>query len=89
MLCVASCTSAATTTRYQNVPLKTARAIGGVTPEQVKVSNLHTWMGWGGGGGFTLSVSPVGGRWEAETPKGHYVCMSEDMLKRRVDCFKQ
>jgi hypothetical protein len=46
MLCVASCTT--TTTRYENVPLKTARAIGGVTPEQVKVSNLHTWMGRGG-----------------------------------------
>jgi hypothetical protein len=87
MLCVASCTT--TTTRYQNVPLKTARAIGGVTPEQVKVSNLHTWMGWGGGGGFTLSVSPVGGSWEAETPKGHYVCVSNDMLRRRVNCIKQ
>ena len=87
MLCVASCTT--TTTRYGNVPLKTARAIGGVTPEQVKVSNLHTWMGWGGGGRFTLSVSPVGGSWEAETPKGHYVCVSGDMLKRGVDCIKQ
>jgi hypothetical protein len=86
MLCVASCTT--TATRYENVPLKTARAIGGVTPEQVKVSNLHTWMGRGGGG-FTLAVSPVGGNWEAETPKGHYVCGSDDMLKRRVDCFKQ
>ena len=86
MLCVASCTT--TTTRYENVPLKTARAIGGVTSEQVKVSNLHTWGG-GGSSGFRLAVSPVGGNWEAETPKGHYVCGSEDMLKRHVDCFKQ
>jgi|GEM_PF-719598 len=90
MLCVASCasTSTTTTTRYQNVPLKTARAIGGVTPEQVRVSNLHTWMARGAGG-FTLAVSPVGGSWEAQTPKGRYVCGSEDMLKRRVDCIKQ
>ena len=88
MLCVASCTTTTTTTRYGNVPLKTARAIGGVTPEQVKVSNLHTWMARGGGG-FTLAVRPVGGNWEAETPKGHYVCGSDDMLKRRVDCIKQ
>jgi hypothetical protein len=87
MFCVASCTT--TTTRYGNVPLKTARAIGGVTPEQVKVSNLHTWMGRGGGGGFTLAVSPVGGNWEAETPQGHYRCWSDDMLKRHVNCLKQ
>jgi hypothetical protein len=86
MLCVASCST--TATRYQNVPLKTARAIGGVTPEQVKVSNLHTWMARRGTG-FTLAVSEVGGNWEAETPKGHYQCQSEDMLKRRVDCFKR
>ena len=88
MLCVASCTTTTTTTRYGNVRLKTARAIGGVTSEQVKVSNLHTWM-WRGGSGFTLAVSPVGGNWEAETPKGHYQCQSEDMLKRRVDCIKR
>jgi len=86
MLCVASCTT--TTTRYENVRLKTARAIGGVTSEQVKVSNLHTWMK-GSGSGFQLAVSPVAGNWEAETPKGHYRCGSDDMLKRRVNCFKQ
>jgi hypothetical protein len=86
MLCVASCTT--TTTRYGDVRPKTARAIGGVTPEQVKVSNLHTWGG-GGAGGFTLAVSPVGGNWEAETPKGHYQCRSGDMLKRSTICIKQ
>ena len=85
MLCVASCT---TTRSDENVRLKTARAIGGVTSEQVKVSNLHTWMGRGGSG-FALAVSPVAGNWEAETPKGHYRCGSEDMLKRSVNCFKQ
>jgi hypothetical protein len=86
MLCVASCTTTTTTTRYENVRLKTARAIGGVTSEQVKVSNLHTWMK---GASFQLAVSPVSGNWEAETPKGHYRCGSDDMLKRRVNCFKQ
>ena len=88
MLCVASCTTTTTTTRYQNVPLKTARAIGGVTPEQVKVSNLHTFMERRGSG-FTLAVSEVGGYWEAETPKGHYQCRSGDMLKRSTICIKQ
>ena len=83
MLCVASCTTIGS---YGNVRLKTARAIGGVTSEQVKVSNLHTWMKKGP---TELAVSPVSGNWEAETPKGHYQCQSEDMLKRRVNCFKQ
>ena len=86
MFCVASCTT--TTTRYGNVRLKTARAIGGVTSEQVKVSNLHTWMK-GSGSGFQLAVSQVGGNWEAETPKGHYQCQSEDMLKRSANCIKR
>ena len=85
MLCVASCST--TATRYQNVPLKTARAIGGVTPEQVKVSNLHTWMK--NTSGFEMAVSPVSGNWEAETPKGHYKCESDDWLKRGANCVKQ
>ena len=83
MLCVASCTT--TTTRYGDVRPKTAQAIGGVTPEQVKISNLHTW----GGSGYEMSVSPVGGNWEAETPKGHYQCQSYDMLKRSANCIKR
>jgi hypothetical protein len=85
MLCVASCSS----TRWQeNVRLKTARAIGGVTPEQVTISNLHTWMGTNSGG-FTMAVSPVAEYWEAETPKGHYRCESPDWLKRSANCIKQ
>ena len=85
MLCVASCT---TTRSDENVRLKSARAIGGVTSEQVKVSNLHTWMK-GSGSGFQLAVSSVAGNWEAETPKGHYKCESDDMLKRGANCVKQ
>jgi hypothetical protein len=83
-LCVASCT----TTRYENVRLKTARAIGGVTSEQVAISNFHTWMK-SRPSGFALAVSPVYGNWEAETPKGHYQCQSEDMLKRSANCVKR
>jgi hypothetical protein len=85
MLSVASC---ATTRSDENVRLKTARAIGGVTSEQVKVSNLHTWMNTRQSG-FAMAVSPVAGNWEAETPKGHYLCGSDDMLKRGADCVKQ
>jgi hypothetical protein len=85
ILCVASCT---TTGSYGNVRLKTARAVGGVTSEQVTISNLHTRMKTNSGG-FALAVSPVAGNWEAETPKGHYRCESGDMLKRRVNCVKQ
>ena len=83
MLFVASCT---TTRSDENVRLKTARAIGGVTSEQVTISNLHTWMKKGP---TELAVSPVSGYWEAETPKGHYKCESDDMLKRGANCVKQ
>ena len=84
MLCVASCT---TTRSDENVRLKTARAIGGVTSEQVTISNLHTWME--NTSGFRMAVSPVAENWEAETPKGHYQCRSGDMLKRSTICIKQ
>ena len=84
MLCVASCT---TTRSDENVRLKTARAIGGVTSEQVTISNLHTWMKGTGGG--EMAVSPVSANWEAETPKGHYKCGSDDWLKRGANCVKQ
>jgi hypothetical protein len=85
MLCVASCT---TTRSDEKVRLKTARAIGGVTSEQVTIRNLHTWMKTRPSG-FALAVSPVAGNWEAETPKGHYQCESDDMLKRGTICVKQ
>jgi len=83
MLCVASCTTIGS---YGNVRLKTARAVGGVTSEQVRINNLHTWMKKGP---TELAVSPVAGNWEAETPKGHYECVSGDMLKRGANCIKQ
>jgi hypothetical protein len=82
MLCVASCT---TTQLDENVRLKSARAIGGITSEQVTISNLHTWMR----SGFDMRVSPVSENWEADTPKGHYKCQSDDWLKRAANCVKQ
>jgi len=85
LLFLVSCT---TTRSDENVRLKTARAVGGVTSEQVTISNLHTRMG-GGAGGFTLAVSSVSEYWEAETPKGHYYCRSDDWLKRGANCVKQ
>jgi hypothetical protein len=85
MLCVASCTT--TRSEDENVRLKTARAIGGVTSEQVTISNLHTWMK--NTSGFQMVVSPVSENWEAETPKGHYYCRSDDWLKRSANCVKQ
>ena len=84
MLCVASCS---TTRSDENVRLKTARAIGGVTSEQVTIRNLHTWMK--NTSGFEMAVSPVSANWEAETPKGHYYCRSDDWLKRSANCIKQ
>ena len=83
MLCVASCT---TTRSDENVRLKSARAIGGVTSEQVTIRNLHTWMK--NTSGFQMAVSPVSANWEAETPKGHYRCQSDDWLKRSAICVK-
>jgi hypothetical protein len=68
--------SACTTTRSdENVRLETARAIGGITSDQVKITNLHI--------GFKIAT------WEAETPKGHYKCESDDMLERPAICVKQ
>jgi len=83
LLFLVSCT---TTRSDKNVRLKTARAIGGVTSEQVTISNLHTRMAGGAGG--TLTVSPVSEYWEAETPKVHYQCSSGDWLKRGANCVK-
>ena len=39
--------------------------------------------------GFEMAVSPVSENWEAETPKGHYYCQSDDWLKRDTNCIKQ
>ena len=69
---LAACTTARST---ENVQLETARAIGGITSNQVTVSNLHVGM--------------KTATWDADTPKGHYKCESDDMLKRGANCVKQ
>lgn len=72
VLCLVSCT---TTRSDENVRLETARAIGGVTSDQVTITNLHIGM--------------KTANWDAETPKGNYKCESDDMLKRGANCVKQ
>lgn len=57
-----------------NLARESARAIGGLTSDQVTVSNVDR--------GAT-SVS-----WEADTPNGHYKCEADDML-RRTNCVKR
>lgn len=57
-----------------NIQRETARAIGDLTSDQVTVSNVDR--------GATSAS------WEADTPKGHYKCEADDML-RRVNCVKQ
>ena len=53
---------------------ETARFIGGITPDQVSVSNVNR--------GFT-SVD-----WSASTPNGNYNCFADDNV-RRVNCVKK
>lgn len=57
-----------------NLARESARVIGGLTSDQVTVSNVDR--------GAT-SV-----KWEADTPNGHYKCEADDML-RRANCVKQ
>jgi hypothetical protein len=67
---------ACTTSRSdENVRLETARAIGGITSDQVTVTNLHVGM--------------KTATWDADTPKGHYKCEADDMLKHPANCVKQ
>jgi len=69
---VAACTTARSD---ENVRLETARAIGGITSEQVTITNLNVGM--------------KTATWDAETPLGRYKCESDDMLKRGANCVKQ
>lgn len=57
-----------------NLQRETARYLGDVSPDAVAVSNIDR--------GAT-SVS-----WTAETPKGHYSCSADDMV-RRTYCVKK
>ena len=57
-----------------NLRRETARYIGNVAPDEVTVSNVQRGM---------TNVD-----WSAATPRGHYKCSSDDML-RRVFCVKR
>ncbi len=57
-----------------NLRRETARYIGNVAPDEVTVSNVQRGM---------TNVD-----WSAATPRGHYKCSSDDML-RRVLCVKR
>ena len=57
-----------------NLQRETARSIGGLTSDQVTVSDVQR--------GIT-NVS-----WKAATPSGQYNCEADDMV-RRVNCVKQ
>lgn len=58
----------------ENLQRETARYIGDISPEQVKVSNVQH------------GITDV--KWEAATPKGLYSCSADDMV-RRPYCVKK
>lgn len=57
-----------------NLQMESARSIGGLMPDAVKVNNVDRGM---------TSV-----KWDAESSKGSYKCSADDML-RRVLCVKK
>jgi hypothetical protein len=58
----------------ENLQRETARVLGDISPDQVKVS------------GIDRGVTNV--KWQAETPKGTYSCSADDMV-RRPYCVKR
>jgi len=56
-----------------NLQRETARYIGDIHPDQVKVYNIDR--------------GATNVKWEADTPKGKYSCSADDMI-RRVYCVK-
>lgn len=57
-----------------NLQRETARSIGGITSEQVTVSDVQRGM--------------TDVKWKAATPSGLYNCEADDMV-RRVNCVKK
>ena len=57
-----------------NLKRETARFLGNVTPDQISVSDVNRGM---------TNVD-----WSAATPRGHFCCSADDML-RRVNCVKK
>jgi hypothetical protein len=71
VVCLVSAVCASTA---ENLQRETARYIGDMSPEQVKVLNIQR------------GITDV--KWEAETPKGVYSCSADDMV-RRPYCSKK
>jgi hypothetical protein len=71
MTCLLSAGCASTAGDLQR---ETARYIGDISPDEVKVSNIQR------------GVTDV--KWVAETPKGVYSCSADDMV-RRPYCSKK
>jgi hypothetical protein len=71
MACLLSTGCASTS---ENLQRETARFVGDISPDQVKVSNIQRGM--------------TDVKWEAETPKGPYSCSADDMV-RRAYCVKR
>lgn len=67
-------TLAACASTNDNLQMESARSIGGVMPDTIKVNNVDRGM---------TSV-----KWDAESSKGSYKCSADDML-RRVLCVKK
>ena len=57
-----------------NLQRETARFVGGISSEQVTVSNIERGM--------------TDVKWKAKTPSGTYNCEADDMV-RRVNCTKE
>ncbi len=57
-----------------NLQRGTARYLGDISPDQVRVSNIQR------------GITDV--KWEADTPKGIYSCSADDMV-RRPYCLKK
>jgi len=71
---VVSLFSAGCASTPENLQRETARYIGDIAPDQVRVSNIQR------------GVTDV--KWDAETPKGDYSCSADDMV-RRAYCTKR
>ncbi len=73
----------------ENLQRETARVIGDISPDQVRVSNIQR------GAGLVVLRQPLINRrrvtdvkWEAETTKGVFSCSADDMM-RRAYCSKR
>lgn len=58
----------------ENLQRETARVVGDISPDQVKISDVKR------------GITDV--KWDADTPKGAYSCSADDMVRRPL-CNKK